>query len=152
LGDLERSVALIATTQTTYQYAEWIAGADLAIDWGRFRLRSEAVQRHVAYEDGLHEPHPSLPGASFPNRYEKYIYGVAAYRVGAFEPFVHLEFGDRGLRTNYLPDSGSFYSAGLNLHLSPVAQVKTQVGHTHFTNITGANDVDVLLSRLVLVF
>lgn len=156
--DDRRSVALsgetrlVATKRTIHDYAEQIVGLDLAVDWAGVRLRSEAVQRHVRHEDGLHEVHPSLPGAFYPNRFEKYLYALAAYRLGAVEPYVYFETGDRGLRTNYLPDKGTALSGGLNIYLSSATQLKVQYVGGRFENITGTNNFHLLFGRLVLAF
>lgn len=139
-------------SRTNYAFREWVAGADLSLDWAGLRVRAEALLRHIRYRDGAHEPLVSIPGARLPSRYEHASYGIIAYRIGPFEPYVYFEIGDRNVNTNYTPDRGWAASAGLNIHFSPVTQLKMQYMDARFENIAGKNSLGFFTSRLVLVF
>jgi hypothetical protein len=112
--------------QAVYRFDEWAAGADLSLDWGGFRLRTEALIHHVRYEDGLHEPSAfAAPGRFRPNRYESSWYSIFAYRIGAIEPYTYTELVYTAPRDNSA-DLAYVPSLGLNVHFSPFTQLKAQ--------------------------
>jgi hypothetical protein len=141
------------TAREIWAYREWVAGADLAIDWDAFRLRTEGVLRHVGYEDGKHAPIDTIPGATAPNHYEWYAYGIAAYRLHRlFEPYLFVEGGDTGANADVVPAKGWSLSGGFNLHLSAASQIKFQYASAFFQNVSGNYRYEYITTRLVLAF
>jgi hypothetical protein len=156
--EVEKNVGLDAmgkvdiTSKVIWAFAEWTGGADLAVDWGNFRLRSELAVRRVQFEEGKHRPILTIPGATEPNRFEHYIYVIAAYRLGWFEPYVFWETGDMGVNAEVVPMKGWTRSLGVNLHLNAAAQLKLQYAEMLFENVSGMHNTHFLVTRLVLAF
>ncbi len=136
---------------TLFALREWTAGADLSVDHGGFRLRLEGVTRLVQYDEGRHQA-LSFPGTRAPSRREGFAYGILAYRFSKIEPYAYVETGDSGARASFVADQGHGYSAGLNIHLSPATQLKTQVLQAHIINAAGTVDLTFLSTRLVMAF
>jgi hypothetical protein len=144
---------------TLYAYREWAVGVDLALDRGPLRLRSEALLRHVRYEDGKHEINPyAAPGTRYPSRYEHFWYVIAAVRLGRFEPYLFndLVFRSPGRGTS---DLALTPSLGTNIYFSPAAQLKLQYAAGKFYNVkqdvesdASEKDLHLLDARLVLAF
>jgi hypothetical protein len=142
--------------ETEYEYQEWGAGADVSLDAGAFRLRTEGLIHNVQHEPGKHEPvGMGAPGSLRPNRYEYYAYNILAYRIGAFEPYLYNEIRYSTPREGrsditYLP------GVGLNIFFAPYAQLKTGYVMVHFLRKDGTDVTDrnfsILDSRLVLSF
>jgi hypothetical protein len=143
----------VVTRKPTYRYEEQAIGADLSLDYGGFRLRTEVVQRVLNYEKGLHFPSTLRPGGVLPSFTGKFAYVIAAYRFARhFEPFIYMEYGDGGLR-NYTVDSGTVASVGLNIYFTPYTQLKSQYMETDFSNFSGDHHkLGFFTSRLVLAF
>jgi hypothetical protein len=131
---------------------EWAGGADAAVDAGPLRLRTEGmVQRRHRMEG-----HDRL--GSEPDHYSSDAYILAAYALPwlGLEPYVYFEamhypspFGD----TVLIP------SAGLNVHFSAAAQLKTQYAHASFHDFSvhedrtpSDNNVHNVSARLVVSF
>ena len=142
---------------TKYKYQEWGLGADVSLDWGGFRLRTEGLVHRVRYEDGRHEPVAfAAPGLTHPSRYDYYWYAILAYRFGAFEPYTYTEIKystprDGAQDLTFLP------GLGLNIYFSPYAQLKTQYVATKFYQVADGGDVSdknfqLIDSRFVLSF
>jgi hypothetical protein len=140
------------TVAEKFSVKEGSVGLDFSLDWKGLRLRLEGVERRVRYRDGQHDRVATIPGALVPNRREYYGYVLAAYRLGPVEPYVYLEAGDSGVRSNYLPDKGWARSVGVNVHLSPATQLKIQVADVGYSNLTGPSRLQFVTSRLVLAF
>jgi len=111
------------------QYEEFGVGADLAVDMGDFRLRTEFVLNQQEYEDEYRR-------ASSPVTYQRdmtrwNVYGVASYRLpfAGLEPFVYLEHAKRPTAAD---NSSSIYSGGLIVHLDVGIQYKFQAFHAAF--------------------
>jgi hypothetical protein len=142
---------------TKYQYDEWSVGADVSLDYHKFRLRTEGLVHRVDHGDGPHEPIAfAQPGLTHPNRYEYFWYAIMAYRWRALEPYTYTELKyvtprDGNMDLAYLP------GLGLNIHFSPYAQLKTQYIAAKFYRVgdgTDASDHNFRLidSRVVLSF
>ena len=138
----------------TVEGREWAAGADVALDAGALRVRSEGVLHRVDYDEGQR---PTLNGGFEPDAYEWDVYALVAYRLPAgIEPYVWFEVRhgpSSTADTVYVP------SVGLNLHFSPSVQLKSQLTHVMFRDeVTehaedpAKNDATVLASRLVVSF
>jgi hypothetical protein len=140
------------TSKVVWAYSEWTVGADLAVDWGGFRLRSEGVLRRVQFDDGKHRPILTIPGATEPNRFEYYAYVLAAYRWHWLEPYLFTEVGDMGTNAEVVPMKGWTRSVGVNLHLTAAAQLKLQYAEMLFENVSGMHNTHFFVSRLVLAF
>lgn len=132
---------------------EWTAAADLSVDMGALRLRTEGVIRRQHYDEGRHAP-GAAPGTQAPNRFDNYLYILAAYRFRAFEPYIYQE----GRYTSPQPASGStsvISSVGVNIYFNPAVQWKTQYAQAlFFDHGSQPEEVDFgyLTSRLVLAF
>ncbi len=150
--EIDRSLQVSIVSRDTYALREWVMGGDLSADWAGLRLRAEVVGRHVRYEEGRHEPIVSVPGALAPNHYELYAYGLLAYRFGRLEPYTFFEYADLGQSTSVLPDRGRALSLGLNVHLTPMTQLKGQIVEGRFSNLAGAYRTTIVITRLVLAF
>lgn len=62
---------------------EGVAGVDVSLDAGSFRLRAEGVVARVDFQDGRHAPAAyAQPGATVPNHYYSDAYLLGAYRLG----------------------------------------------------------------------
>lgn len=143
----------VVTRTPLYRFEEQSIGADLSLDYGGFRFRTEAVHRVLNNEKGLHIPSTLRPGGVLPNFTGKFAYVIAAYRFARyFEPFVYLEYGDGGLRNNTV-DSGTVASLGVNIYFTPYTQLKSQYMETDFSNFSGDHHkLGFFTSRLVLAF
>ena len=137
---LDFSSGSFGVTETrAWAYHEWAAGVDLSVDWGGWRLRTEALLHRVKYDAGAqNEPGLGPPGSVLPNRFAHYWYGLLAHRFARrFEPYVYVEI-------QYV------------IYFKPWAQLKTQYSSSYFFNTEGPNPSNVtirsLASRLVFVF
>jgi hypothetical protein len=131
---------------------EWAVGLDTAVDAGSLRIRTEGMVQRRRREEGK----PRL--GSEPDHYSWDGYVLAAYQLpwAGLEPYGYFEamhypspFGD----TVLIP------SAGLNVHFSPAAQLKTQYAHAMFYDFTvesdrtpSDNNVHNVSARLVVSF
>jgi hypothetical protein len=138
--DLSNPDQIGITVTKRYHYREWALGADLSLDIGGFRLRTEGVVRRLKYDDGLHEPISfGAPGTFEPNRHQYYWYGIFAYRIGDFEPYAYTEVRyitprDAEYNFTYQP------SLGLNVYLSSVSQLKAQYAAAKFYDTAGTHE------------
>ena len=80
------------------------------------------------------------------------MYGLAAYRWNWFEPLLYAEYIDAHKRTDLI-DKGYGLSAGVNLHLSQVSQIRLQGVRTKLDSVY-AKDVqlDLFMGRYVVSF
>lgn len=105
-------------------YSEGGAGADVSLDIGKLRIRSELVVHQRKYAEGKREP-GMFPGSYQPDFTLFGIYALAAYRlpVLGLEPYVYAEH-DEG----FLPVAQNVagVSGGLNIHFTPWTQLKLQ--------------------------
>ena len=101
----------------TVSGTEKMLGADVSVDAGPLRLRTEGLVRRVDYE-------PGKRGGS-PDSWYSNGYVLAAYQLpwAGIEPFAYFEaihFASSLGDTVLLP------SAGVNVHFNPNVQLKTQ--------------------------
>jgi len=138
--------------QPTYAFSESSIGADLSVDWKGLRVRTEGVARSVEQKRGQFSPVAINPGATEPNRTELYVYGLAAYRWQWFEPLLYAEYINTHKRTDLI-DKGYGLSAGANIYLSQVSQIRMQYVRTSFDSVYGKNvNLDLYMSRYVVSF
>jgi hypothetical protein len=155
---LDFSSGSFGVTETrAWAYHEWAAGVDLSVDWGGWRLRTEALLHRVKYDAGAqNEPGLGPPGSVLPNRFAHYWYGLLAHRFARrFEPYVYVEI-QYVSPPDFLDDFVCTPSLGFNIYFKPWAQLKTQYSSSYFFNTEGPNPSNVtirsLASRLVFVF
>lgn len=141
-------------------YNEQVAGADVAIDAGNLRLRSEVIHRRVVYDPGKRETVVGAgPGFYVPDHLETNWYGLGAYQLRwwGLEPFLYAEV----LRfPQYLGTGVIMFAPGFNIHFNAAAQLKLQyekfflyedLDHLRQGNSAG-NDGSIYMLRLVLAF
>lgn len=145
---------------STYEYREWLLGADASLDIDRTRFRLEGFLRKVDHEPGKHEPQDKSGRSFQPNRYEQGAFAIAAHQLpwAGLEPYLAGEIA-------HLPtgvgDLVVTPSAGLNIRFNASVMLKTQVMRRMFFDIQDegivtarpafSNTTD-FYSRLVLVF
>lgn len=136
---------------------EWAVGADVSVDWGGFRLRSEGLIRRVKYDEGLHPTGDRGPGSFRPNHFENYIYVLAAYRLNKyFEPYLYWETKKGGPAYSN-GEYARISSVGLNIYFTPQAMLKMQYASLDFFNRGVVPDPDkqdfgYFSSRFIIVF
>jgi hypothetical protein len=137
-------------------------GADVALDIGNTRIRSEAVVRRLQYVPGkrLLQNQVLSPGGQEPDKWEHSVYLVLAQQLpgalDAFEPYVWAE----AFQTPTLVGDGTFVgSVGLNIHFNSAVQWKNQFAHVEFFDWmydspfdTSQNNINQYYSRLVMAF
>ncbi|HET8938165.1 MAG TPA: hypothetical protein VFN67_32200 [Polyangiales bacterium] len=140
--DIQKNIAAVSPSlkinwDTTLEYTETVAGADVSLDIGNLRLRSEGYFRRVTYEPGKH-PALSAPGQYRANSHEYDAYLLGAYTLPAgFEVFVYGEYW------HYIQSVGSdlaILGAGLTYRLTPAAQVKAQFNRSLFYDFKSGDD------------
>jgi hypothetical protein len=131
---------------------EWAAGADTSVDVGPLRVRTEGMVKRRYAAHGK----PRLWNA--PDAYYWDGYVLAAYALPwlGLEPYGYFEVMHS---PSDLGDTVLIPSAGLNVHFSPTAQLKTQYGHASFHDFSiesdrtpSDNNVHNLSARLVVSF
>jgi hypothetical protein len=150
-------------THSTYEYNEYVMGADASLDVGRTRIRAEGVLRRVQYTPGKRQPLPqglAEPGGMVPDKWEHSLYLLAAQQLpaplDAFEPYAWLE----AFQTPTLIGDGAFMtSLGLNIRFNPAVTWKNQVTHVEFFDWmyesrfdNSKNNINQYYSRLVMAF
>ncbi len=134
-------------------YDEIGVAADLSLDVGRLRLRSEVGYRSIRYEDGKRDLWYGVPGSLQPDHYELEGYVLAAYQLPwlGLEPYVFFE-GSR--MPGPFGEGVALMSGGMNIHFSHVAQLKLQAAQVRFVG-DWSNSVDnttLLGARAVMAF
>jgi hypothetical protein len=139
-------------------YREIDLGADVSLDIGRLRLRSEFSRGQYVYEPGKRSPdYFSVNGGQLSDSVQLDWYALAAYRLPWFnlEPYVYFEYfrWPTGLGQGFMAPS-----AGLNVYFTAAAQLRIQYLQNMFYkdlgNLTRAPELDkkILMARLVLGF
>jgi len=150
------------STRDTFEYDEYVMGADASIDIGHTRIRAEGVIRRLKYTPGKHEPlnQALAPYGQAPNKWEHTVYLLAAQQLpgplDAFEPYLWAE----ALQSpTYIGDGVFVGSVGLNIHFNSAITWKNQYAHINFfdwlykSQFSNANnDVNQFYSRLVMAF
>lgn len=143
--DMEKKINIagenIFDWTATVDYRELIGGADLAVDYGNARFRTEGVLRRVDYDGDKRERIFSPLGGEWymPDRTEYAGYALLSYRIPWLwdvEPYAEYEVAAksftlaryagnaRASRTNIML---RIPSVGLNVPLSTATMLKTQV-------------------------
>jgi hypothetical protein len=149
-------------SQTTYEYQEYVMGADASLDIGNTRIRAEGVVRRLTYTPGKREllNQVLVPGGRTPDKWEHSVYLLAAQQLpGAldmFEPYVWAE----AFQTPTIVGDGTFVgSVGLNVHFNPAVTWKNQYAHVSFFDWmydspydNSKNNINQFYSRLVMAF
>jgi hypothetical protein len=131
---------------------EWSAAVDAAADAGPVRVRTEGMVKRryaVAGRPRLHDQ----PDAYYWNGY---VLGAYALPWLGLEPYAYFE----ALHSpSDLGDTVLIPSAGINVHFSAAAQLKTQYGHASFHDFSvkenrnpADNNVHNVSARLVVSF
>ena len=152
--DIQRKITslqpYVVETDVTVSGTEKMIGADLSVDAGPLRLRTEGLARRIDYEAGK-------SGGASDNWYTN-GYVLAAYQLpwAGIEPFAYFE------AIHFVSDLGDTVllpSAGVNVHFNPNVQLKTQYGRALFYDFTtrqnrtpSDNNVHNLAARLVVSF
>jgi hypothetical protein len=141
----------LVETQQTVAGTEWAAGADVSVDAGPFRLRTEGLVRRIDFEPGKRD-------GRTPNHYFTNGYVIAAYQLpwAGLEPYVYVE----GMHwPSVVGDTAVVPSVGLNVHFNPAVQLKTQYGRAFFFDTSlkenrnpSDNNVQNVSARLVVSF
>jgi hypothetical protein len=151
------------STQSTFEYNEYVMGADASLDVGHTRIRAEGVVRRLKYTPGKRELLNQVlaPGGKAPDKWEHNLYLLVAQQLpweslDMFEPYVWAE----ALQTPTLVGDGAFVSSvGLNVHFNPAITWKNQVAHIEFFDWmydskfdNSQNNINQFYSRLVMAF
>jgi hypothetical protein len=154
---------LVWGTHDTYEYNEYVMGADASVDIGKTRIRSEAVLRRLKYTEGKHEllNQTLAPYGQAADKWEHSIYLLVAQQLPGntldmFEPYLWAE----AFQTPTLVGDGTFVgSVGLNVHFNSAVTWKNQVAHVKFFDwlydspfSNSKNDINQFYSRLVMAF
>jgi hypothetical protein len=156
------SAAGVPSTSSTWEYDEYMVGADFSLDAGGTRIRAEALVQRQVYEPGKREDVFGAIGAKAPDSYRYSGYLVAAQQLPflGLEPYLLLE----GARwPGAIGDTLGVLSGGLNIHFTPVTQLKLQAVRVSFWNLRDERRSDtavppdefnhtILTSRLVVAF
>jgi hypothetical protein len=155
IGEVDASNTLVVRPKETIAYRQWDLGADVSLDVGEFRLRSEAAVERIDYEEGKRELVYGIPGTAWPNRTSWAFYLLGAYRLPwlGLEPYLAFELYRY---PTPLSEAAVIPGAGLNVHFSTEVQLKAQFADAHFFDFDGTNhaiqDTTMFASRLVMSF
>jgi hypothetical protein len=130
-------------------------GADISLDAGPLRFRSEFVLNERRYDTGKRPI--TMFGSPADNRTWS-AYGLLAYQLpwAGLEPYAYFEY-NRDLLPN-VSQVVTMSSIGLNIHFTPATQLKVQYSHDEFSDVDdlgrdlSGTDIDFLTSRLVVSF
>lgn len=149
-------------SESTYEYQEYVVGADASLDIGSTRIRSEGVVRRLTYTPGKRELLNQVlePNGRAPDKWEHSIYLLVAQQLpGALdmlEPYVWAE----AFQTPTIVGDGTFVgSVGLNVRFNPAITWKNQFAHVEFFDWmydspydNSKNNINQFYSRLVMAF
>jgi hypothetical protein len=148
--ELVRPQPLEVSAEEIVAYGEWALGADLSLDSGPLRVRTEGAVQRRYYDAGKRAAYgPDGYGAYQPDFYRYDLYALAAYALPwlGLEPYVFAEQRWEAV------DDMRMLSAGLNIRFNEAAQLKSQYGYTMFPDRDGsADDFHFVDSRFVLAF
>jgi hypothetical protein len=144
-------IPYLVETQQTQSSVEYAVGADVSVDAGPFRLRTEGLTRRIDFE-------PGQRGGRTPDHWFSNAYVLAAYQLpwAGLEPYVYVE----GMHwPSILGDTAVIPSVGLNIHFNPAVQFKSQYGQAFFFDTVlkenrtpSDNNVKNVTARLVVSF
>lgn len=147
----------VFTETETVAFREVDLGADLSLDVGRFRLRSEFSWGQGIYEEGKRPPDAwGPPGAKVANNVLVDWYLLTAYQL----PWLNLEpylYYERFQWRTSLGEGYMAFSGGLNVYFTPVAQLRLQYIYDIFLQDlwdlkTSPQDNKLFMARIVLGF
>ena len=151
------------STSETFEYNEYVMGADASVDIGHTRIRAEGVVRRLKYTPGKREllNQVLLPGGRAPDKWEHSLYLLVAQQLpwkslDMFEPYLWAE----ALQSPTIVGDGVFVSSvGLNVHFNSAITWKNQVAHINFFDWlydspfdNSKENVNQFYSRLVMAF
>jgi hypothetical protein len=150
-------------TSKTWEYTEYVAAADAAVDVGATRIRAEGVVRRVVYTKGKRAPANFLagPGGLEADRWMTGGYLIVAHELPWFglEPFIFADLSQIPVLVATLPDGLFDASIGLNWHINSAITLKNQVLRAVFFNWlydspakASANNATNFYTRLVIAF
>ena len=139
-------------------YREVDLGADLSLDIGHLRVRSEFSRGQYVYEEGKRPADNYGPlGSKVANNVMMDWYLLAAYRLPwlNLEPYLYYEYFQwrTGLGAGYMAVSG-----GLNVYFTPAAQLRLQyIDDVFFEDLSNfkrsaPQDNKLFIARIVLGF
>jgi len=149
--------ALLSVAETeVVAYRQWDIGADISLDLGALRLRTELAIERLDYDQGKYEYSLGAPGLYSPNHLSWGWYSIAAYRLPwiGLEPYLTCEIYRF---PSILSENIAVPGAGLNIHVNTEVQIKTQYTRTYFFDFNGehdhsSQDASMLASRLVVAY
>lgn len=131
---------------------EWSVAADAALDAGPLRLRTEGMVKRRYKVEGR----PRLYNQPDAYYWDGYVLAAYALPWAGLEPYAYFEAMHS---PSDLGDTVLIPSAGVNVHFSPAAQLKTQYGHASFHDFSvkenrkpSDNNVHNVSARLVVSF
>lgn len=148
---------------STYEYNEYVMGADASVDIGHTRIRAEGVVRRLKYTPGKRELLNQVltPTGQAPDKWEHSAYVLVAQQLpwkslDMFEPYLWAE----ALQTPTIVGDGVFMgSVGLNVHFNSAITWKNQLAHAVFFDWmydspfdNSKNNLTQFYSRLVMAF
>jgi hypothetical protein len=150
------------TQGESYEYQEYVMGADASLDVGRTRIRAEGAVRRLTYTRGKRELLNQVlaPNGQAPDKWEQTVYLLAAQQLpkplDMFEPYLWAE----AFQTPTLVGDGVFVgSVGLNVRFNRAILWKNQFAHAKFFDWmyespydNSKNDLNQFYSRLVMTF
>jgi hypothetical protein len=130
MGDSENVPAVAGTRKSTMALNEYAFSADLSLDIGKLRIRSEFVASLVLYEDGKRAQLFGLPMADA-MRIGTYL--MIAYQLPwGIEPLLMCEFLRVPVPRVIPIGEGLFMPAvGLNVYFTPTTMLRTQFAVAH---------------------
>jgi hypothetical protein len=131
VGDSENVPAVPATRRITMASDEYAFSADLSLDIGKLRIRSEVVASWVIYEDGKR---PQLFGLPMADAMRLGTYLMLAYQLPwwGIEPLLMCEFLRVPVPRVIPIGEGLFMPAvGINVYFTPTTMLRTQFAVAH---------------------
>jgi hypothetical protein len=130
MGDSENVPAVAATRKITMALNEYAFSADLSLDIGKLRIRSEFVASLVIYEDGKR---PQFFGLPLADAMRIGTYLMLAYQLPwGIEPLLMCEFLRVPVPRVIPIGEGLFMPAvGLNVYFTPTTMLRTQFAVAH---------------------
>ena len=131
LGNSEEVEIELAMRDTVFELDEYCVSADLSIDVGKLRIRSEVVVNWVEFEEGRRRVWLGIPLADVMHMgaYVVFAYELPWYRI---EPLIMTEI-IRAPVPRYLPiGEGMIMPAvGVNVYFTDMTMLRTQVSIAH---------------------
>jgi hypothetical protein len=155
VDEVDPTNTLVIRQREVTAYHQWDVGADVSLDVGDFRLRTEAAVERIEYEEGKRELVYDIPGTACPDRTLWGFYLLGGYRLPwlGLEPYLAFELYRY---PTPLSEAAVIPGAGVNVHFGTEVQLKVQFADAHFFDFDGTNhalhDTTMLASRLVMSF